>query len=112
MRFPTLCDDVARCFQLIVHAKRADLSRLGGTVLHCSSPEASTKYQQALLMAQILGVGAAHLKPSSDPPSGAPCGDGSLTCAPCTGRAVVRLETSIQAAPCCPLLRRHAYEST
>ena len=41
-------------------------------IYHCSSPESSTKYTQALVMARALGVPSKHLSPNSEPPSGAP----------------------------------------
>jgi dTDP-4-dehydrorhamnose reductase len=71
VRFPTLVDDVSRCLKGLLDAKRADKAALTG-IFHCSSPERATKYEQALLMADVLGVPASHLSPDGDPPPGAP----------------------------------------
>ena len=70
-RYPTLVDDVARCVSLIVDAKAADKASVCG-ILHCSSPERTTKYEQALLCAELLGLPADHLSPDDNPPPGAP----------------------------------------
>ena len=69
-RFPTLVDDVAACISRIIELKLAEPSACSGP-LHFSSPEESTKYQQALLMAEVLGMSAAHLVPDPDAPPGA-----------------------------------------
>jgi S-adenosylmethionine synthetase len=71
VRFPTAVDDVSQCLSLILERKRDDKSSLCG-VYHCSSPERSTKYTQAKLMAKVLGKSADHLTPNSQPPAGAP----------------------------------------
>ena len=68
VRFPTLVDDVSRCLKGLLDAKRADKAALTG-IFHCSSPERATKYEQALLMADVLGVPASHLSPDGDPPA-------------------------------------------
>ena len=65
MRFPTAVDDVSQCLKLLIDAKRAERSRACG-VFHCSSPERSTKYTQAKLMAACLGVPAEHLAPNAE----------------------------------------------
>ena len=71
VRFPTAVDDVSKCLRAIIDAKRHDSAALCG-IFHCSSPEPATKYEQALLMAEILGVPATHLAPDPEPPAGAP----------------------------------------
>lgn len=71
VRFPTAVDDVSQCLRLILERKRGNRSAMCG-VFHCSSPERSTKYSQAKLMAKVLGVPDGHLTPDSRPPAGAP----------------------------------------
>ena len=86
VRFPTAVDDVSKCLRAIIDAKRHDSAALCG-IFHCSSPEPATKYEQALLMAEILGVPATHLAPDPEPPAGAPRPQNTqLETAPASGR--------------------------
>jgi len=71
VRFPTAVDDVSRCLRALIDAKRGKPAAVTG-IFHCSSPERSTKYGQALLMAELLGVPSEHLTPDPEPPAGAP----------------------------------------
>lgn len=71
IRFPTLVEDVSAVLKQIVDAKARSQSALP-PVLHCSSPERTTKYELALLMANVLGVDASRIKPDPNPPEGAP----------------------------------------
>jgi len=70
IRFPTLVDDVSAVLKLIIDAKASAQSALP-PVLHCSSPERTTKYQLALQMAELLGVGTNLLKRDKNPPQDA-----------------------------------------
>eukprot|EP00405_Crypthecodinium_cohnii_P036342 CAMPEP_0206540318 /NCGR_PEP_ID=MMETSP0325_2-20121206/8918_1 /ASSEMBLY_ACC=CAM_ASM_000347 /TAXON_ID=2866 /ORGANISM="Crypthecodinium cohnii, Strain Seligo" /LENGTH=318 /DNA_ID=CAMNT_0054037987 /DNA_START=90 /DNA_END=1046 /DNA_ORIENTATION=- len=71
LRFPTLVDDVAAVLKHIIDRKTED-PKLASGILHCSSGESATKYQQAIMMAEILGTSTEKLHPDSEPPQGAP----------------------------------------
>ena len=91
-RFPTLVDDVARCLKLIIDEVRRNPYRMAG-VYHCSAPERTTKFLQALAMASILGVSAEHLAPDNAPPAGAPRPQNTqLDCSSLWAKLGMRLE--------------------
>lgn len=65
VRFPTCVDDVAVVLRKL-------LTRGSTGVLHVSSPFASTKYGQALMMAEALQRDVSLLKADPSPPMGEP----------------------------------------
>ncbi len=85
IRFPTLVDDISCVLKLIINAM-SNISthpihdviekQNGKLILHISSSEQCTKYELALLMADILGIDKniqqERIQPNPNLPSGAP----------------------------------------
>lgn len=69
-RYPTYTEDVAVVIRQMADAKVAGKDMSG--VFHWSGDEALTKFDQACIMGEVLGVPVDHLAPNSEPPSGAP----------------------------------------
>jgi S-adenosylmethionine synthetase len=64
-RYPTFVDDVAVvCHQLMQQKPNG--------IFHWCGDERFTKYQQAVLMGELLNISTSHLRPDPNPPSGAP----------------------------------------
>ncbi len=69
-RYPTHTADVASVIRQMALRRLADPALAG--VFHWSGDEPHTKYTLGLLMARLLGVGPAALRPDDAPSSGAP----------------------------------------
>lgn len=70
IRYPTFTDDVAQVIEQLIDRKLA-YPDFGGTY-HWSGDESFTKYDMALVIANVWEVSSAHLKPDANEPSGAP----------------------------------------
>lgn len=69
-RFPTHTDDIGLALLALIRRGRESEPIVG--TIHISAAEVLTKYDQACLMAEVLGRDASILMPNPDEPGGAP----------------------------------------
>lgn len=69
MRYPTLVDDIAIVIRQICEKALKEADFYG--IWHWSAPDPMTKYQMTKVMAEIFNLDHSHIKPVTEPPSGA-----------------------------------------
>ncbi|EDV25057.1 uncharacterized protein TRIADDRAFT_25365 [Trichoplax adhaerens] len=69
MRYPTLVDDIAIVIRQICEKALSENDFRG--IWHWSGSEALTKYQMTKIMAEVFNLDFSHIKPASEPPTGA-----------------------------------------
>lgn len=69
-RYPTFVDDVAVICRQMMQRRLSD--QVVNGIWHWCGSERYTKYGQALMIGEILGLPTSHLRPDPNPPAGAP----------------------------------------